>query len=207
MRKASILVRQQRIKAGFYVARRGSPPQHWTCVLEGQVRLHLTAPDGNQTALLHINKGESFDESVLVAGGNRSYDAITVRETSMLQIPAHVFHWLVANQPSFAQHVMKLIAARSENLARTIESDRLYDTSRRVARCVAALVEHAQAQGRSAFVRMPQRELGMLSGVSRQRTNAAIRRLTSLNILRSDTQGLSIADMQALRDFAGIDMR
>ncbi len=47
-----------------------------------------------------------------------------------------------------------------------------------------------------------QQELGELAGLSRQRTNAAIKDLEEANLVRASYGSLLVKDLQALRSFA-----
>lgn len=196
-------LRQRHVKAGYYVARCGEPVEHWAGVIDGLVHLSVGCAEGRMSALIHVDKGEWFDESSLLRARLRPYDAVAVRDTRLLLMPAYVFRHLAATNRSFNEHILQLIAMRMDALIETLEGDRLYDSQRRVAQCLSRLSRDDRRSGATGFLRLTQGEIGLLSGVSRQRTNAALRRLAALDIVKLRTRGVSILDPDALGAFGG----
>lgn len=71
----------------------------------------------------------------------------------------------------------------------------------RVARNLAALFHPTLYPGVGNWLRITQQELGYLVGLSRQRVNQALHRLSDAKLIRIEYGGLRVLDLQGLRRF------
>jgi DNA-binding GntR family transcriptional regulator len=55
-----------------------------------------------------------------------------------------------------------------------------------------------------SYVDLRQQEIALLSGVSRQRANVALRTLQDCGLLRVEPRGVTVLDLDGLRTFAGV---
>jgi DNA-binding GntR family transcriptional regulator len=84
-----------------------------------------------------------------------------------------------------------------------LECGRLLDTDARVARCLASLFNEDLYPEPRPYVDLCQHEIGLLAGVSRQRANVALHALQERGLLRVEPRGLTVLDLEGLREFAG----
>lgn len=198
-------VREHRVRAGYYVARRGERATSWMGLASGVVQLSVGSEDGRLSSLINVSAGDWFDEASLVSERGRAYDAIAARDTRLLLVPEHIFRKLLAENPAFNRHVMGLMARRTEALLEALEGERLCDSEQRVARCLASIFDsRGEEAGMRAPVQLTQSEIGLLAGVSRQRTNATLHRLAQQGILQWSKLGTKVLDMEGLRAFGGL---
>jgi CRP-like cAMP-binding protein len=85
-----------------------------------------------------------------------------------------------------------------------LEYDRLLSTDARVARCLATLFNADLYPQPRAFVDLRQQEIALLSGLSRQRVNVALRTLQASGLIRIEQRGMTVLDLEGLRNFAGV---
>lgn len=201
------VVRQRSVKAGSLIGFRGDAVSQWLGVADGLVQLSVGSDEGRMSALGHIGKGEWFDECALLRGSARRYDAVALRDTQLLMIPGEVFHELLRTRPAFNHFVLAMVAARVEAAMEALEGDRLHDCEARVARCLASLVDPDLHPGAASVIRLTHGEIGLLSGVSRQRTNSALHSLQQRGLLRMNRHCLHVRDAQALRRFGGLPLK
>ena len=71
----------------------------------------------------------------------------------------------------------------------------------RIARCLAGLYNPNLKPETSRLLQISQEELGYLAGVSRQRTNQALRTLEDAGLGRSEYAGIDILDLDGLGRF------
>lgn len=200
-------LRERSVKAGSHVGFRGDPVTHWVGVADGLVQMSVGSDEGRMSALGHAGKGEWFDECALLRNTPRRYDAIALRDTQLVLMPGELFHELLLTRPAFNQHVLTLMAARAEAAMDALEGDRLHDCEARVARCLASLIDTDLHPGAMPVVRLTHGEIGLLSGVSRQRTNCALHSLADRGLLRMNRHCLRVVDAQALRHFGGLPQK
>ncbi|QPC29994.1 Crp/Fnr family transcriptional regulator [Caldimonas thermodepolymerans] len=201
------VLRERHVKAGGHIGFRGDPVTHWVGVAEGLVQLSVGSDDGRISALGHVARGEWFDECALLRGTARRYDAIALRDSRLLLLPDEVFHELLRTRPAFNHYVLAMMAVRAEAALDALEGDRLHDCEVRVARCLAALIDPDLHPGAVQVVRLTHGEIGLLSGVSRQRTNCALHSLARRGLVRMNRHCVRVLDAHGLRRFAGLPQK
>lgn len=83
-----------------------------------------------------------------------------------------------------------------------VETDRIDDPRIKLARSILGLFNPVLYPGMGSALFVSQEELGELAGLSRQRTNAAIKALEQADLVRANYGHLVIKDLQALRSSA-----
>jgi CRP-like cAMP-binding protein len=78
---------------------------------------------------------------------------------------------------------------------------RLLDADSQVARALAGLFHPWLYPGSELHLQTSQEEIANLSGVSRQRCNAALNRLKEAGFLRIEYGGITVIDLEGLRRF------
>ena len=73
----------------------------------------------------------------------------------------------------------------------------------RVARCLAQLFNPRLYPSTRSRLRISQSELGLLTGLSRQRVNQALRKLEALGLLRTSYGGVTVMSVERLVAFEG----
>jgi hypothetical protein len=68
-----------------------------------------------------------------------------------------------------------------------------------VARCLASLYNPDLYPDPGPRLNFSQTEVALLTGISRQRTNAALQRLGEAGLVRQDTRGMTVLDLDGLR--------
>jgi hypothetical protein len=83
-----------------------------------------------------------------------------------------------------------------------VETDRIVDPQIKLARSILSLFNPVLYPGMGSALFVSQEELGELAGLSRQRTNAALKALEQRDLVHVNYGRLLIKDLQALRAFA-----
>jgi CRP-like cAMP-binding protein len=118
-----------------------------------------------------------------------------------MHVPGATFRWLLETRIEFSRFVMEQLNERLSQFMAMVETDRLSDPIARVARAISSLFNPVLYPGMGPFLQVSQEELGELAGLSRQRTNAALRALSKAGLVRSAYGGVLIVDLQALRAY------
>jgi CRP-like cAMP-binding protein len=191
--------------AGGQVARMGDPSDHWVGIIEGLVKMSVTAPDGKVSTLTGLTAGGWFGEGSLLKRELRRYDVIALRDTRAAFMPRSTFEWLRATSLPFNHYLQNLLNARLGLFIGLLEYDRLLGADARVARCLASLFNPDLYPEPGPFIDLQQGEIGLLSGVSRQRANSALQKLQAAGLIRIEHRGVTVLDLTGLRSFAGTE--
>ena len=170
-RVASEMV-EKRIPAGAPACRKGEPVEAWIGVIEGLVKMSSLSPEGKPVTFTGVPAGGWFGEgSLLKYPEPRRYDVIAVRESRVAYLPRASFSRLLDTHIGFNRFLLKQLNERLGQFIAVIETDRLLEPDARVARALAQLFNPLLYPHTAAFLQLSQEEIGLLSGVSRQRAN------------------------------------
>ncbi len=192
---------ERRVAAGTCLFARGDAADHWYGVIDGMLKMSLSQPDGRQSTFTGVHAGGWAGEGSLLQPGFWRYDAVATRDTRVACIPRHVFEHLVSNSMAFNHFLLAHLNARLSLFISLVEIDRLLGPTARVGRCLASLFDPVlyPRQGRS--VRLSQEEIGLLAGVSRQRTNQALHALERDGLLKIEFGCVTVHDLPGLRSY------
>lgn len=182
---------------GSHLAATGAAATHWFCVLEGLVSLSVNHADGEQTMLSAVSGGGWFGEGTLLKAQRWQFDAVALRKTRAVLIPAAQFRRLRETSLGFNHFVQELLNARLGMMIGAAICARHAPLQARVARAVVDLL--APSASGEVTLRLSQAEIAMLAGTSRQRANGALKLLAGQGVVDVLRDGLRVRDVGRLR--------
>ena len=195
---------EEQLPVGGHAMRCGEPADRWVGVIDGLVKMSVSLPDGRQSTFTGVTAGGWAGEGSLLRPGRWRYDGVAVRHTRLACLPRHTFERLVSTSLPFNHFLLSHINARLSLFIGLVEYDRLLGPDARIARCLASLFDANLYPQAGNFVRLSQEEIGLLSAVSRQRTNKALHALQQAGLLRIEFGGVRVMDLCGLRHFEGL---
>ncbi len=192
---------ERRVSVGGYAIRCGEPADCWIGVIDGLVKMSVSQADGRHSTFTGVTAGGWAGEGSLLKAGCWRYDGVAVRNTRLACVPRHTFERLVSTNLAFNRFLLSHLNARLSLFVGLVEYDRLLGPDARVARCLASLFDPDLYPSAGSFVRLSQEEIGLLSAVSRQRTNESLHRLEREGLLRVDFGGVTVLDLAGLRGY------
>lgn len=189
--------------AGSLVCRRGERVEHWTGVVEGLVKMASASAAGKPMSFIGAGTGGWFGEGSLLKHELRRYDIVALRNSTIASMPRATFMSLLDESVAFNRFLLIQLNERLSQFIGLVEHDRLLRPDARLARGVAALFNPHLYPGSRSTLPISQEELGQLVGLSRQRVNQALRVLEQKHLLRVDYGGITVLDLQGLREFEG----
>lgn len=190
-----------RYAADAFVARRGELSQYWIGVHEGLIKLAVYNIDGRSSTLSGVPEGGWCGEGSVIKREPRRYDVIAIRASQILLVPADTFHRLMAESLPFNAFVIGQLNERMGQFIATVQNERLLDVDARVAQAIAQLFHPMLYPRTSKVLELSQEEIGLLTGLSRQRVNQAMRRLAELGLVEISYQSIRVVDLDGLRAF------
>jgi CRP-like cAMP-binding protein len=200
---AAAEVTERKVAAGGYVCRKGEPVDAWIGVLEGLVKMSSISPEGKPISFTGVPTGGWFGEGSLLKHPEvRLYDVVAVRESRVASMPRAAFMRLLDNNIAFNRFLLKQLNERLGQFIATVENDRLLEPDARVARALAQLFNPLLYPGTATQLQLSQEEIGLMSGVSRQRANQALQVLEKAELLKVEYGGVRVLDVEGLKRFA-----
>jgi len=132
---------------------------------------------------------------------DRRYDVIAIRDSRVLLVPETVFNTLLSDSLPFAGFVVRQLNERMGQFIATVQNDRLLGADARVAQAVAQLFHPELYPKTTEVLELSQEEIGLLTGLSRQRVNQALRRLEAGGMVSLAYQTIRVTDLEGLRRF------
>lgn len=195
--------RERRLAVGGYAMRCGEPAEQWIGVIEGLVKMSVSQPDGRHSTFTGVTTGGWAGEGSLLKTGCWGYDGVAVRATRIACVPRHTFDRLRANNLAFNAFLLSHLNARLSLFIGLLVFDRLLGPDARVARCLASLFDPDLYPHAGNSVQLSQEEIGLLSALSRQRTNEALHELERAGMLRVQFGCITVLDLPKLRGYCG----
>ncbi len=190
-----------RYAADAFIARRGERSDYWIGVHEGLIKLAVYNVDGRSSTLSGVPEGGWCGEGSVIKREARRYDVIAIRAAQILLVPADTFHRLMAESLPFNAFVIGQLNERMGQFIATVQNERLLDVDARVAQAIAQLFHPMLYPRTSPVLELSQEEIGLLTGLSRQRVNQAMRRLADLGLVEISYQSIRVVDLDGLRAF------
>lgn len=194
---------ERRLDVGGHAMRNGEPAECWIGVIEGLLKMSVSQADGRHSTFTGVTTGGWAGEGSMLRPGVWRYDGVAVRPTRLACVPRHCFERLVTTNLAFNRFLLTQLNARLSLFVGLVEYDRLLGPDARVARCLASLFDPDLYPARDSFVQLSQEEIGLLSAVSRQRTNGSLHELERAGLLRVDYGGVTVLDLAGLRGYGG----
>jgi CRP-like cAMP-binding protein len=194
---------ERRFPAGGFVCRKGEPVEAWVGVIDGLLKMSSVSPEGKPISFTGVPTGGWFGEgSLLKHPEPRLYDVVALRESRVAYMPRGVFMRLLDNSIAFNRLLLKQLNERLGQFIGIVENDRMLEPDARVARAVAQLYNPILYPGTATQLQLSQEEIGLLSGVSRQRANQALQVLERAGLLKVEYGGVRVLDVEGLKRFS-----
>ncbi|MBA4217822.1 MAG: Crp/Fnr family transcriptional regulator [Roseateles sp.] len=186
---------------GERLCRIGRPATFWFGVVDGLLKMNNDDSLGQAVTFTGIPPGGWFGEGTLIKRESYRYNVQALRPSVVAGLPIDSFHALLDGSIAFNRFVLNQLNERLGQFIAARETDRIQDPDVRVARNLAALFHPQLYPGVGSWLRITQQELGYLVGLSRQRVNQALHRLSTAGLIRIEYGGLRVLELAGLRRF------
>jgi CRP/FNR family transcriptional regulator, anaerobic regulatory protein len=182
------------VPAGTVLFNENEPCRGFPLLLEGEVRVSRSSPDGRALELYRIVPGEIClaSSACLFRSQPLSARAVTTRPTRLLLVPPPTFGaWL--EQPAFRDFVLGLYAERMADLTALVDEVAFQKLDRRLA---AALLGHGPE------LAITHQDLANVLGTVREMVTRLLRRFEREGWIELGRERIRIRDGAALRRLA-----
>jgi CRP-like cAMP-binding protein len=185
-----------------FVARRGDAVSSWLGVAEGWLKAAGGPATGSAVMFTGIGPGGWVGEGSVIKREPRRYDVIAMRPSLVVHVPSATFEWLLGSSLAFARFVIDHLNARLGQYISMFEDQRARNPELRLARGIVGFFDPMLSPGVGPLLSLSQTEIGGLIGLSRQRTNTAMKRLQALGLLTPEHGAVRVCNLPGLRAYA-----
>lgn len=187
------------VKKGTLLFRKGDPGPRLYAVCAGKVRISAPSEDGKDTIFRLIPAGEIFGEIAFLDGGERTADAIVVEDGELMMIERRDFVPLLQKYPELATRLIEILCRRLRRTSEQVEDVVFLGLSDRLAKALLQLFENApNTPSARGLIRITQREISQMIGVSRESANKQLREWERRKWLKLERGGVVILAPESL---------
>jgi CRP-like cAMP-binding protein len=187
------------VEGGELLCRVGRPATYWFGVVDGLLKMSNDTAMGLPVTFTGVAPGGWFGEGTVIKREPYRYNIQALRKSVVAGLGVETFHWLLDRSIPFNRFVIRQLNERLGQFIAAREIDRMTDPDARVALSLGSLFHPTLYPGVGTVLRITQRELGYLVGLSRQRVNEALRALQAQGLIRVEYGGVQVLDLDGLR--------
>ncbi|MCX5953062.1 MAG: Crp/Fnr family transcriptional regulator [Cyanobacteria bacterium] len=169
-------------------------------IQDGLAKVRSFSADGEEVVIALLGPGDLMGEMAVLTQGVRNADVVALTPLVAVKLRAGLFRDLVLHDARVCLELARLLAVR---LTAT-HARLLLRGADATTRLLAVLQDLALTASRgqdplAPIPPLPQRELAVMAGLARPTTSSTLALLRERGIVKVDSQGMRIADPQALR--------
>ena len=188
----------RRVKKGTLLFRKGDAGTNLYAVCAGAVRVSSPSDQGKDAVFNLIVPGEVFGEIAFLDGGARTAEAVMIESGELMVIERRDFMPLLQDYPELALRLLEILCGRLRRTSEQVEDIVFLGLKARLAKALLYLYEHSSSKPQQKL-KVTQREISQLIGVSRESANKQLRAWERQKWLRLERGGLSIMSLDALK--------
>jgi CRP-like cAMP-binding protein len=191
----------ERYSAGTPIFAKGDPGNSMMAVLAGRVVISVLSAEGKEVILNIIEEGEVVGEIALLDGKERSADVTAMTNCELLVIARRSFLPLL-DRPALTRELLMVLCEKVRRTSEQVEDVLFLDVEARIAKVLLRLARsRSQRPDNRIVLRISQRELGNLVGVTRESVNKQLQAWRRFGIIALENGAIVIRDLAALKAF------
>lgn len=197
----AILLRRKGLTKGETLFRQGDEGTALYIILQGKIKISLSRRTDTVTLAL-LGEGEFLGEMALLDGLPRSADAIALEESQLYVLNRTDFLSFLINNENAVRATLSALSLRLRKTDKQLAEMCFLNLSVRLAGKLVELAEAQVSAGQEALeyaLKISQRELGEILGVSRESVNKELKTLRAKGILSTSRSRILIHDLASLK--------
>jgi CRP-like cAMP-binding protein len=194
----------RKVRRGAVLFRKDDPGSTLYAVCEGAVRISVPSKQGQDAIFNIVSSGEIFGEIALLDGDNRTADAIAIEDSEIMLIERREFIPVLRAHPEVAINLIEILCSRLRRTSEQVEDIVFLDLPGRLAKALLQLHRRGAANPTEG-IRVTQRELSQMIGVSRESVNKQLRSWERRRWLKIERGGVRIVAPSALSELVARD--
>lgn len=197
---------EHRLARGEVLFGQGTPALGFYLVVHGQIKLAVTAPNGNEKVVEIVPPHMSFGEAAMFLDRPFPVAAEALTESLVLHVPKASLFALLDRDPGLARRMLAGLSVRLHSLVKDVESYALRSSTQRLIgyllRQVAEEGKHEEADGHIE-IELPTSKQVLASrlSVTPETFSRILNALASAGLVEVHGKSIRLLDLVGLRDF------
>ena len=170
-------------------------------VAEGRVKICHATPEGKQSILGFIDKGEIFGELALVGGEQRDEYVETTEKSTLVLIPKIALQKVIQRHPEIVIGVTKLIGLRRQRIQRRLRNLLFRSNRERVIHLLMELAEKYAVPDEEGYflnIRLSHQEMACVIGSTRETVTVVLGQLQKEGLIVIARRKILIKELDKL---------
>jgi len=199
--RIAITVSEHRLARGEVLFRQNTPCTGFYLVVHGQIKIAVTAPNGNEKVLEIIPPHMSFGEAVMFLGKPFPVNAEALVDSLVLGVPREPVLELIDHDKPFARKMLAGLSLRLHSLVKDVEGYALRSSTQRLIGYL--LRETGDAATGPVEIDLPTSKQVLASrlSVTPETFSRILHNLSAAGLIEVDGKTIRVSDLAGLRDF------
>lgn len=180
----------------------GDPSDRIFLLKSGVIKIAAVGADGRESILALLHPGDIFGELAVVDDSPRDHLAEAFQDAVICAMNRDLMLRLIRESPELGYQVTKILGFRLRTFRSRVEELLCRSAQARLAQALLDLAgEHGvpDADGVLIPLRLSQRDLGKLVGLSRETVNGVLQEFRQRGLVEADRRTIRIREPEALR--------
>lgn len=189
------------VSRGSNLFNRGDRAHGFYILLEGQIKLGILSPQGDEKIIGLIQPRESFGEAALFLERSFPIYAQATLDSKVLLITKDVIFNILDNDVTVVRRMLAGISARNRKLVNDIESISLQNSTQRL---IGYVLQISANSPNSERVKLPANKLTISSmlNITPETFSRVMYRLKEAGLIQTDGKDIIITNLAELRNFS-----
>lgn len=185
---------------GEVLFQRGDHPSGFYILLEGQVKLGLTSPQGIEKIIDIVTPGKSFGEAITFLDRPAPVSAQATQNASLVLVPKQTLLSLLQEDPDVARQMLANLSARMHQLVNSIESISLLSGTQRLIGYLLQLSSQSPDPGK-INLHVTKVNIAALLNITPETLSRIMHRLSEAGLIAVYGKEIDILDIEGLRNY------
>ena len=185
---------------GSSVFNRGEAAVALYILLDGQLKLGVTSPQGSEKIISIVSPGESFGEAILFLERKFPVYAQAILDSKVLLIPKSLIFSMLDNDTMFARKMLAGLSVRMHQLVQDIEMLSLQSCTQRF---IGYLLQISADASDASNITLPASKttIASLLNLTPETLSRTIAKLQQLGLIEVNGKDVMIIDVKKLRSY------
>jgi len=185
---------------GTSVFNRGDAAVGLYILLEGQLKLGVTSPQGSEKIISIVSPGESFGEAILFLERQFPVYAQAILDSQVLLVPKSLIFSMLDNDPLFSRKMLAGLSIRMHQLVQDIEMLSLQSCTQRF---IGYLLQISADAPDASNITLPASKttIASLLNLTPETLSRTLAKLQQLELIEVNGKDVMITDVKKLRRY------
>ncbi len=185
---------------GTSVFNRGDPAIGLYILLEGQLKLGVTSPQGTEKIISIVSPGESFGEAILFLDRQFPVYAQAILDSQVLLVPKNLIFSMLDHDAMFARKMLAGLSIRMHQLVQDIEMLSLQSCTQRF---IGYLLQISADAPDASNITLPASKttIASLLNLTPETLSRTLAKLQQLGLIEVNGKDVMITDVKKLRRY------